>query len=255
MRSVKMRFLSSLTLVLCATLFLFVTSQKEAEAIEADLSSHLVAIRADFSGDRIQLYGSINTPGEVLVVMRGPDTDFKMLRKSQVAGIWMNTASMDFERVPSFYAIASTGPLDEITSSATRALNSIGFNNIGLDLPITKAAGSLAKEWKDSLIRSLMRSGNYQLESAEVIFLGEHLFKTEFELPSNVPTGTYFVSVYHLRNGQIIDARTTPLSVSKIGIEAEIYDYAHLHGAMYGVIAVFIALISGWIGHLAFRKG
>lgn len=255
MIKIRVRYLLNLILVLSFASLLSIADTKPVGAIEADLSSHLVAIRADFSGDRIQLYGSINTPGEVLVVMRGPDTDFKMLRKSRVAGIWMNTASMTFEDVPSFYAIASTGPLDEITSSATRALNNIGFNNIGLDLPIIKAAGSLAKDWKDSLIRNLMRSGNYQLESAEVIFLGEHLFKTEFELPSSVPTGTYFVSVYHLRNGQIIDARTTPLSVSKIGLEAEIFDYAHHHGAMYGIIAIFIALISGWIGHLAFRKG
>ncbi|MFD2204780.1 TIGR02186 family protein [Kiloniella antarctica] len=255
MRKICDVFSLCLTLILGLASLWTVGGVKQVNAIEADLSSHLVAIRADFSGDRIQLYGSINTPGDVLVIMRGPDTDFKMLRKSRVAGIWMNTAGMTFEGVPSFYATASTGPLEEITSSATRALNNIGFNNIGLDLPVTKAAGSLARDWKNSLIRNLMRSGNYQLESAEVIFLGEHLFKTEFELPSNVPTGTYFVSVYHLRDGQIVDARTTPLSVSKIGLEAEIYDYAHLNGAMYGIIAIFIALISGWIGHLAFRKG
>lgn len=235
--------------------FLFVLSGKETKAIEADLSSHLVAITAGFSGDRILLFGSINSPGEVIVVVRGPDTDFKVQRKGQVAGIWMNTASMKFESVPSFYSIASTGPIEEISSSATRALNAIGFDNIGLELPVTKAAGKLADSWKEALLRNLLRSGNYQLENAEIVFLGEHLFRTEFELPANVPTGTYSVSVYHLRDGQIIDARTTPLTVSKIGAEAEIYDYAHLHGAMYGIIAIVIALVSGWIGHLIFRKG
>ncbi|WP_120498405.1 TIGR02186 family protein [Kiloniella sp. EL199] len=233
----------------------FVLSAKETKAIEADLSSHLVAITAGFSGDRILLFGSINSPGEVIVVVRGPDTDFKVQRKGQVAGIWMNTASMNFESVPSFYSIASTGPIEEISSSATRALNAIGFDNIGLELPVTKAAGKLADSWKEALLRNLLRSGNYQLENAEIVFLGEHLFRTEFELPANVPTGTYSVSVYHLRDGQIIDARTTPLTVSKIGVEAEIYDYAHLHSAMYGVIAIVVALVSGWIGHLVFRKG
>ncbi|WP_421779460.1 TIGR02186 family protein [Kiloniella litopenaei] len=249
------RFSSFIAIWAAVFSFLFVLTAKETRAIEADLSSHLVAITAGFSGDRILLFGSINSPGEVIVVVRGPDTDFKVQRKGQVAGIWMNTASMKFESVPSFYSIASTGPIEEISSSATRALNAIGFDNIGLELPVTKAAGKLADDWKDALLRNLLRSGNYQLENAEIVFLGEHLFRTEFELPANVPTGTYSVSVYHLRDGQIIDARTTPLTVSKIGVEAEIYDYAHLHGAMYGIIAIVVALVSGWIGHLIFRKG
>ncbi|WP_020590537.1 TIGR02186 family protein [Kiloniella laminariae] len=237
------------------TVLIFIAHPKQSRAIEVDLSSHLVAITAGFSGDKILLFGSINSPGEVLVVVRGPDADFKMHRKEQVAGIWMNTATMRFEKIPSFYAIAGTGPLEEIASPTTRALNGIGFDHIGLELPVTKAAGGIAEQWKDSLLRNLLRAGNYQLASAEIVFLGEHLFKTEFELPANVPTGSYSVSVYHLREGQIIDARTTPLSVSKIGVEAEIYDYAHHQGTMYGILAIVIALVSGWMGHLAFRKG
>ena len=144
--------------------FLFVLSGKETKAIEADLSSHLVAITAGFSGDRILLFGSINSPGEVIVVVRGPDTDFKVQRKGQVAGIWMNTASMKFESVPSFYSIASTGPIEEISSSATRALNAIGFDNIGLELPVTKAAGKLADSWKEALLRNLLRSGRVVID-------------------------------------------------------------------------------------------
>ena len=50
------------------------------------------------------------------------------------------------------------------------------------------------------------------------------------------------------------DAKTTPLVISKIGFGADIYDFAHRHGAAYGVIAVLVALFAGWMAHLAFRR-
>ena len=77
----------------------------------ADLSDHLVAITTGFAGTEVLLYGAVEQPGEIIVVVRGPETRTVMRRKSRVAEIWMNTASMAFERVPAYYALAASGPL------------------------------------------------------------------------------------------------------------------------------------------------
>ena len=222
--------------------------------LEADLTSNLVAIKADFFGDNITLFGTIPDKGDVIVVVRGPSTDFKMHRKSNVGGIWINTWSMTFEDVPSFYAIASSAPLDDITNSAIRALNGIGVDYIGLDLPSTKASGPLAEAWKQGLLRNLTDLETYQLQHGKIRFLGDSLFRTEFSLPSNVPIGSYGVTIYHLQDGRVVDARTVPLSVEKVGLEAEIYDFAYNQSAYYGVVAAIIALIAGWLGHIVFRR-
>ena len=46
-----------------------------------------------------------------------------------------------------------------------------------------------------------------------------------------------------------------PLFVSKIGVEAFVFDLARQHAVYYGLIAIAIALMAGWLAHLAFRKG
>ena len=62
------------------------------------------------------------------------------------------------------------------------------------------------------------------------------------------------VVVFSLVDGQLVKASTTPLTVSKIGAEAEIFDFAHQWSALYGVIAILIALMAGWLAHIAFRR-
>ena len=49
-------------------------------------------------------------------------------------------------------------------------------------------------------------------------------------------------------------AQTTPLIVNKAGIEARVFDFAHDQRALYGIIAILIALVAGWLAHVAFRE-
>lgn len=224
-----------------------------AAALEADLSKHLVAITTGFAGSDVLLYGAVDGPGDVVVVVRGPNEPLVMHRKSRVVGVWANTATMTFEDAPSFYAVASSRPLEEVASPATLNLQKIGVDHLNLDLGL-RASPNLAKEWEQALIRNMQRRGLYTSEVQPVRFRGPQLFRSEVRFPANVPTGLYQVEVYLLREGRIIHAQTIPLTVSKIGLEAEIFDFAYDHSALYGLIAILVALVSGWLAHIVFRK-
>jgi hypothetical protein len=63
------------------------------------------------------------------------------------------------------------------------------------------------------------------------------------------------VNVYLLREGRLIGAQTTPLLVSKLGTSAEIVSLAQEHALAYGVGAVAIAVLAGWLASLPFRRG
>jgi hypothetical protein len=52
----------------------------------------------------------------------------------------------------------------------------------------------------------------------------------------------------------MVSAQTTPLIVSKVGLQAEVFDLAQNEGALYGVIAILIALMAGWLGNVAFKR-
>ena len=77
-------------------------------------TEHGPAITTGFAGTNVLLFGAVDGQGDVVVVVRGPDRPVTIHRKSRVLGIWANTAQMTFERAPSFYAVASSRPLNEI---------------------------------------------------------------------------------------------------------------------------------------------
>jgi len=226
----------------------------KANTLVADLSDHLVAISAGFAGTDVLLFGATEGKGDVVVIVRGPDRAVAVHRKSRVLGVWVNTARMTFERAPSFYAIASSRPLAQIAAQTVLAREEMGIQYLRLDLPRAKASPNVAAEWRTGLIRNHQRDGLYQTEVGRVIFLGNRLFRAEFKLPANVPTGEYKVKVILLQDGRVVEAQTTPLTVEKIGAEAAIYDFAHQNSALYGLIAILVALMAGWVAHLAFRK-
>jgi uncharacterized protein (TIGR02186 family) len=239
----------------------FWTGPARAAPLVVDLSQHLVAITTGFAGAEVLLFGAVEQPGDVVVVVRGPGRPITMYRKTEIGGIWINTARMTFKRddkradPPSFYAIASSRPLEEIASPNVLMRNGMILEELDeLQLPSAKASPNVALEWRDALIRNQQRQGLYQAEIGRVGFLGDSLFRTRLVLPANVPTGVYQVVVSLLVDGQEVSAQTTPLVVSKVGAEAEIFDFAHQQSAWYGVIAILVALMAGWLAHVAFRR-
>ena len=224
-------------------------------ALVADLSDHFIAITTGFSGASVLLFGATEEAGDIVVIVRGPSVPVLMHRKSRVAGIWINTASMTIEDVPGFYAVAASRPLEDVASESIRRRHQMGVEYLPIAPPLTKASANVAEQWKAGLIRNQQRSGLFSRTTGRVNFLGQRLFRTRLELPANVPTGTYRVEVFHLREGRVVGAQTTPLSVSKVGLEAEVFDFAQNRAAWYGLIAILVALVAGWIGHVVFRKG
>ena len=233
---------------------LLLAGPARAAPLVADLSDHLVAITAGFAGADVLMFGAVEEPGDVVMIVKGPSERVSMHRKSWVGGIWINTATMTFKEVPSFYAIASSRPLDEIASETLLARHEMGVDRLKLELPRGKASPNLAQEWRRALVRNKQRDGLYSAEVAKISFLGDRLFRSRVQFPANVPTGTYRVDVFLLKDNRVISAQTTPLIISKIGVQADIFDFAHEQSALYGIIAIFVALMAGWLAHVAFRK-
>ena len=229
--------------------------QAQDRPLVVDLSDHLVAITTGFAGAEVLAFGAVDQPGDVVVAIRGPKQPTTLYRKSRIAGIWVNSTSMTFEAAPSFFAIASSRPLEEIASESVRRLNQLGLDYLhGLELSRVKGSENVRRAWKAALIRNMQREGLYPIEDGRVGFQGNRLFRTRINFPANVPTGAYSVETYQLIDGQVVSATTTPLIVSKVGIEAEVFDFAHQHGGWYGVIAILVALVAGWLAHVAFRR-
>lgn len=220
----------------------------------ADLSEHLVAITTGFTGTNVLLFGTTGGMGDVVVVVRGPENSEVVRRKARKAGIWVNDAEMVFEGTPSYYAVAASRPLSEFLPERVAEREQIGIRNLRIRAP-EDADPKEVEDFQAALIRNKQKVNLYSVEPGQISFLGNRLFRTDMYFPANAPVGTYIVRVFLLRGGEVVGAEITPLVVSKIGFEAGVFDFAHRHSLAYGVLAILIAVVAGWIASVAFHKG
>lgn len=224
-----------------------------AQQIVADLSRHLVAITTGFVGTEVLLFGATDGEGDVVVVVRGPERREVVRRKARIGGIWINQQELAFAGAPAFYAVAASKPVDDILSKRLRARHRIGIDYLELraakqvdEKPLT--------QFRAGLVRNKIRQGLYLDKPGKLTFLGNRLFRTKLYFPANVPTGTYTVKIFLVREGRVVSAQTSPLLISKVGLGAEVYRFAHKYSILYGIIAILIALAAGWTAGVVFRK-
>ncbi len=224
-----------------------------AQALVADISDHLVAITAGFTGTNVVVFGAVEGEGDVAIVVKGPERDITVRHKGRIAGIWVNENELQFVGVPLFYLVATSRPLGELAPPDILKRHDIGLENMRL-----AAKRAVPKEenqeFREGLLRNKLRQKLYFAEPFKVSFLTGRLFRSDFYIPANVPIGTYSVEVYFIREGQVVGAQTIPFIVSNAGVGADIQYFAHAHSIFYGIIAIFLALAAGWGASVAFRR-
>lgn len=227
-----------------------------AQDLIADLSSHRVNITTGFTGADLLLFGSVEDSGDIVVTITGPKETITVRRKQRVAGIWMNTRSIRFDYAPNFYAVATTRPLDEIAAPEVLHRQQIGARNLRLSPGNDQRSASKEEiaTFREALIRRKQAQGLYESKPGKVHLIAGRLFRTQVHFPANLATGTYTAVVYLIRNGRVVHAQTTPLQVGKVGIGAKVYTFAHEQSAYYGIAAIIIAAVAGWLAAAIFRK-
>ncbi len=200
------------------------------------------------------LFGATEGGGDVVVVVRGPPEDLVVRRKSRIGGIWVNRAAIAFTDVPSYYAVASTRPLDEALSESQRRRLQIGARYLAMRPSGTTADEAEIALYREALTRNKERERLFQELPGTVAFLDSTLFRTTLHFPANAPVGRYSAEVYLIRDGQIITAQSTPLFISKSGVERALFDFAKRRPAIYGILAVLLAALAGWLASVVFRR-
>lgn len=251
----RLKTITILSLAITAMLHMAV-GRADAQDLIADLSSHRVDITTGFTGADLLLFGSVDDDGDIVITVSGPRESITVRRKQRVAGIWMNTRSMQFENAPNFYAVASSRPLEEIAAPEVLARQQIGADHIRLRASTSARKLSPEEEntFRKALVRRKQAEGLYASKPGQVTVIAGKLFRTQVHFPANLATGTYTAVVYLIRDGRVVHAQTTPLLVEKVGVGAEIYNFAHRRSATYGLAAILIAVAAGWLAAAVFRK-
>ncbi len=218
------------------------------------LSTQRIEIDSSFAGTSIILFGATDVAGDVVISVRGPEEPVVVRRKRQSAGVWINREAIAFRNVPGYYAVAASRPLEEIVPAELLDRAQLGSDRLLLEVIWFETPGD-ADDFRAALHRHRERDSLYRSEPAVIDFIDERLFRTEIELPAHVPTGEYTVEALLVVDGEVLSTRTAALSIEKGGFSADIFAFAREDEALYGIVAIALALVAGWLGSFAFRKG
>lgn len=233
------------------------------ETIQIGLSTDHVALTAGFSGADLTIFGSVENSDpqitrrggyDVIVVLEGPSDAVVVRRKQRVLGIWINTESETFLNVPMSYSLATTRQPQDITDPSSYKRLSLGADSIYLQ-PIDRRAGlATIQEFTDALRDRKKATNLYSTNYGGVQFLSQSLFRATLRLAPNVPVGTHRARAFLFKNGSFVSESSAQLEIRKSGFEQSIFDYAHQASLAYGFFAVGLAMLTGWLGRLIFRK-
>ena len=237
------------------------------ETVQADISTRRVAVTSSFTGTEVIVFGSVDNSRQtnaaagyydVVIVIEGTKESLIARKKSHVGGIWINTQSQQFSNVPSYYAISSTRPLEDIASEEVLDKYRIGFNHVHMKAvdragtpPRPKAE---LEEFRKSVVRLKKANGLYVEKSYGTAFVGRSLFRSTIHLPANVTVGPFSTSVYLFHDGKMLAQYTTRLQLEREGIELAMHQFAFGYPFLYGVVALLIAVSAGMGASYIFKK-
>ena len=241
-----------------AAFLLFAALPAAAEQVVAGLSQTRISISTNFDGSEILIFGAVkredpipeDPPLQVLIAVAGPSKPIDVRRKSRRFGIWINTDAVEVDRAPSFYAVATSAPWNEVITDVEDLRNRIStrraIRSVGATIP-----GS--RNFTDALIRIRQAEGLYQTNIGAISMQQQTLFSTSIRLPANLHEGIYSARFYLTRGGEVIDSYETRIDVQKVGLERFLFRLSRDNPLAYGLMSLAIAIAAGWAASAVFR--
>jgi uncharacterized protein (TIGR02186 family) len=235
-----------------------------AERLMASLSNRHVMITSNYTGVELVLFGSVErdaasaartNPYDIVATVIGPRETLRVRHSQRVLGIWVNTAARTFVDPPSYLAVLANRPLDLIAGAENRRKLQLGLTDTPLPELINNDIGEVTNDpFRGALVRLMGERGLYSEEANAITFLTPTLFRASIKLPAQVPVGDYTVDVKLFADGNMIGHTALLFEIVKVGFEQFVVEAARDHGLLYGFATACMALLTGWIASVAFRR-
>jgi len=244
---------------------MFAIAPARAERLIVSVSNHRVTVTPNYSGGELVLFGSIekdaSTPAtrtsyDLAVTVSGPRADMVTRRKARRFGIWINSDYRQFLHVPGYLALFANRPFDAIASPEVERRQQLGLDNVLLTQRVGPDYADVVPNdpFRRAFIRLQEQRGLYREDTSAVTFLTPTLFRTGIPLPAQVPIGTYEVEIKLFSDGALVTRTETAFEIVKVGFEQFVANTARQNGFIYGLMTAAMALMTGWMASIVFRK-
>jgi uncharacterized protein (TIGR02186 family) len=214
-----------------------------------------------YNGDFIYFFGSV-PDASVDVIVKLTSTEnvpLSVNRKGKVALMWMNVKQFTVEGLPLLYKIHSTRPIDEILSKNMQSELGIGYEVLKDQMHLKQVRGVPSPDDAETVFNGILKlkkeSNLYNIDEKRIEITGGKLFKHYFRFPPAAKEGTYRAESYIIKNGRLLGKGVDEVVIQKTGIEAAFTNMAFKHPAIYGAIALIVAVGMGLLVGFIFKKG
>ncbi|MCE3255822.1 MAG: hypothetical protein K0R25_1316 [Rickettsiaceae bacterium] len=224
----------------------------QARPIISGISANEINIDTKFTGAEVLLFGAKGDAGDIIVTIRGPRKDYLVSKKSKFLDIWYNKDRLKFKNTYSYYAFFSSNSESIIDPKLLSELE-IGEDQINFNISGDRNT-AMESEFKIEFADKLEQKNLYSTNHNSIEFLDETLFKVMLKFPKNVARGVYIVEIYLVDENNLVAFQSIPIKVHQVGISAEIDQFAHDRPVLYGICAVLMAVIAGFVANYIFTK-
>jgi len=240
-------------LILISTLLIFISGRNLiASPIISGISNNEINIDTSFKGTQVLLFGAKGYAGDIVIAIRGPQKDFRVTKKRRFLGLWHNGQRVVFKDTYSLYSLFSTFNNIKESSKLLEELE-LGKSNIHFNTD-KNIDENLKSNFKIELVDQLEKKGLYSPGTGKIDFLDETLFKVIIDFPKNISRGVYTAEIYLVNNKNLLSFQSIPIYVNQVGLSGQVLDFSQKQSFLYGILAVLLALVIGWLANVIFVK-
>jgi len=236
-----------------------------AERLVMSISRHQVLVNSNFTGTSIVLFGTVEpdsaaarrrTAYDLVVTVTGPKQTVVARRKERMLGIWTNLGSRTFLNAPSYLAVLSNQPLEQITSAENVRQQKLGIADKVFPQQLGIDVGDVMRDdpFRTNFLRLKTQHEFYVQRTNGVTLLTPTVFRAEIPLPAQAPIGNYDVDVRAFADGTLLTSGNSAFEIIKVGFEQFVANAAQDYGLLYGVTTAMMALMTGWFASVVFRR-
>ncbi len=219
-----------------------------------DISENSIKIETNFNGKEVIIFGILNDDQETIITIKGPEKNAVIQKKERILGFWFNTKQITYNQIPSIFFIASSKDIEDILPTSTIIKEELSFDYL-LENKLSQRnfiSDVSLKTWKSNFVR-IKKSKNL-FKKYDVEKIDNKLFQTRIFFPAKSIPGEYKVNVYQIENNIILNNKQKTITLKKSGVGSQIYNFAHMNAAAYGLFTILFAVLSGFLAATLFRR-
>lgn len=218
-------------------------------SVHLEVVPETVGIGAFFQGRKVNVSATVPNGAAAVVEILGSPVAERLMHKGRWGPLWVNRGEVEVSDAPSLYLAASTEPALLHNSSDSRAWGYAALSE-RIQFP-----GLVSGEKRGWILREFLKLK--EAEGLYGIFPGEARASdlggdcpkvtTSFFLRSNVKPGRYEVRLSLIENGELKRQTSAFMEVRLVGLPALLRSLAYNHPLLYGILAVVLAMMAGFL--------